>query len=295
MNDDSRQHEETQPQVPESSSEHEAKPEHEPRPEGRPKRRSKPKANDDAEAAGKPEAQSTPDAAGKPGPARKPKGERKPKAARKPKAVGKPEAETEGGAQGQPKAQDKPAPVEERLPPRLKVRYREEIVPELMRELGLDNPMAVPQVRKVVINMGVGVATEAPKALEGAVNELAALSGQRPAITRARKSIAAFKVRQNNPVGCRVTLRGDRMYEFLDRLVNVALPRIRDFRGLSPRSFDGRGNYTMGIREHVIFPELSMDEIERVRGMDITITTNAKTDEAGRALLTRIGLPLRES
>jgi large subunit ribosomal protein L5 len=188
-----------------------------------------------------------------------------------------------------------PAAPEEKLPPRLKVRYREQILPELMRELRLRNPMQAPRVTKVVINMGVGVATQDPKALEGAVKELAQIAGQRPAITRARKSIAAFKVREKNPIGCRVTLRGDRMYEFLDRLFNAALPRIRDFRGLPPRSFDGRGNYTLGLREQLIFPELSMDDIERVRGMDITVTTTAANDEAGRALLVRLGLPLRET
>jgi large subunit ribosomal protein L5 len=206
----------------------------------------------------------------------------------KPAAKGKPQAEKGKAAKGK-------APPEEKLPPRLKVRYQQEILPALMRELGMSNPMQVPRVRQVVINMGVGVATQEPKALEGATKELAQISGQRPAITRARRSIAAFKVRQHNAVGCRVTLRGDRMYEFLDRLFNAALPRIRDFRGLPPRSFDGRGNYTMGLREQLIFPELNIDEIERVRGMDITITTTAKNDEAGRALLTKLGLPLRES
>lgn len=233
----------------------------------------------------------------------KPQKQKAPKTERPPKAEGKPK-EGKGKAAGRPagkakaekpKAAKPKAPPEEKLPPRLKVRYQAEIVPALMRELGLDNPMEVPRLRQVVINMGVGVATQDPKALEGAVRELSQITGQRPAITRARKSIAAFKVRENNPVGCRVTLRGDRMYEFLDRLFNAALPRIRDFRGLPPRSFDGRGNYTMGIREQLIFPELSIDEIERVRGMDITITTTARTDEAGRALLTKLGLPLRES
>lgn len=228
----------------------------------------------------------------------KPQKQKAPKTERPPKAEGKPK-EGKGKAAGRPagkaKAEKPKAPPEEKLPPRLKVRYQAEIVPALMRELGLDNPMEVPRLRQVVINMGVGVATQDPKALEGAVRELSQITGQRPAITRARKSIAAFKVRENNPVGCRVTLRGDRMYEFLDRLFNAALPRIRDFRGLPPRSFDGRGNYTMGIREQLIFPELSIDEIERVRGMDITITTTARTDEAGRALLTKLGLPLRES
>ncbi|HUT75333.1 MAG TPA: 50S ribosomal protein L5 [Armatimonadota bacterium] len=223
-----------------------------------------------------------------------------PKPARRTRKQAPAGASERAGGAGKSKRKAASGPAAEpqpqvKLPPRLKVRYRQEILPELMRELGLDNPMRVPRVSKVVINMGVGVATQEPKALEGAVRELAQIAGQRPAITRARKSIAAFKVREKNPVGCRVTLRGDRMYEFLDRLFNAVLPRIRDFRGLSARSFDGRGNFTMGVREQVIFPELNMDEVERVRGMDIIITTTAKSDEAGRALLARMGLPLRDN
>jgi len=270
-------------------------PAQEPKPaaERKPRAPRKPKAEGKAKA----EAEAKPKGEGKPKAEAKPKGERKPKgegkpAAEKPRAEGKPKAKGKAEAKAAPEVKAAP---QEKLPPRLKVRYKEEILPALMRELGLSNPMQAPRLRQVVINMGVGVATQDPKALEGAVRELAQITGQRPAITRARKSIAAFKVRENNPVGCRVTLRGDRMYEFLDRLFNAALPRIRDFRGLPPRSFDGRGNYTMGIREQLIFPELSIDEIERVRGMDITIATTAKTDEAGRALLSKLGLPLRES
>ena len=248
----------------------------------------KPKADGAGEGKGKPKADGAGEGKGKPKAGATGEGEGRGK--------GKPKADGAGKGKGKAQAEAKaPRPPEEKLPPRLKVRYREQILPELMRELGVDNAMDVPRVEKVVINMGVGVATQDPKALEGAAKELAEISGQRPAITRARKSIAAFKVREKNPIGCRVTLRGDRMYEFLDRLFNAALPRIRDFRGLPARSFDGRGNYTMGVREQIIFPELNMDEIERVRGMDITITTTAKTDEHGRALLTKLGLPLRES
>jgi len=254
----------------------------------------KPKDGAIGEGKGKPKDGATGEGKGKPKDGATGEGKGKPKA--EGAAKGKPKTAGAGKGKGKAQAEAKaPRPPEEKLPPRLKVRYREEILPELMRELGVDNAMDAPRVEKVVINMGVGAATQDPKALEGAAKELAEISGQRPAITRARKSIAAFKVRENNPVGCRVTLRGDRMYEFLDRLFNAALPRIRDFRGLPARSFDGRGNYTMGVREQIIFPELNMDEIERVRGMDITITTTAKTDEHGRALLTKLGLPLRES
>jgi len=261
-----------------------------PKADGAGEGKGKPKADGAGEGKGKPKAGATGEGEGK--------GKGKPETDGAGKGKGKGKPETDGAGKGKGKAQAEakaPRPPEEKLPPRLKVRYREQILPELMRELGVDNAMDVPRVEKVVINMGVGVATQDPKALEGAAKELAEISGQRPAITRARKSIAAFKVREKNPIGCRVTLRGDRMYEFLDRLFNAALPRIRDFRGLPARSFDGRGNYTMGVREQIIFPELNMDEIERVRGMDITITTTAKTDEHGRALLTKLGLPLRES
>jgi len=180
-------------------------------------------------------------------------------------------------------------------PPRLKVRYQEEIGPSLMRRFGYRNRMQVPRLTKVVVNMGVGAATQDPKILEAALRDLATISGQRPAIRRATKSIAAFKVREKMPVGCMVTLRGARMYEFLDRLFNVVLPRIRDFRGLPARSVDGRGNYSLGLREQLIFPEINVDDVTRAQGMDVTIVTTAPTDEEAVALLRELGLPLQES
>lgn len=178
--------------------------------------------------------------------------------------------------------------------PRLKEKYLSEVRPALMKKFGYKNPMQVPKVEKVVINMGVGDATQNPKLLDAAVNDLAAIAGQRPVITRAKRSIAAFKVRAGVPIGCKVTIRGDRMYEFLDRLINVALPRVRDFRGVSADSFDGRGNYNLGLREQLIFPEVDYDKVEKVRGMDICITTTAKTDEEARELLRLLGVPFHD-
>lgn len=176
---------------------------------------------------------------------------------------------------------------------RLQQYYRQTVVPQLMARFGYKNVMQVPKLVKITINMGVGEATADRKVIENAVNDLMAISGQRPVITRARKSISNFKLRQNWPVGCKVTLRGARMYEFLDRLVNVAIPRIRDFRGLPSRSFDGRGNYSLGIKEQIIFPEIDFDKIDAIRGMDITLTTSAKTDEEARALLEAFNFPIR--
>ncbi len=176
---------------------------------------------------------------------------------------------------------------------RLKDFYRETVVPAMQKEFGYKNPMQIPRLEKIVVNMGVGEAAQNAKALEGALADMAAITGQKPVVTRARKSIANFKLRQGMPVGCRVTLRGDRMWEFLDRLINIALPRIRDFKGVSPKSFDGRGNYTLGIREQIIFPEIDYDKVDRIRGMDITICTTAKTDEEGRALLKQFNMPFR--
>ncbi|MDI6716495.1 MAG: 50S ribosomal protein L5 [Actinomycetota bacterium] len=178
--------------------------------------------------------------------------------------------------------------------PRLKETYLKEVVPAMMKEFGYKNTMQVPKVEKVVLNMGVGEATQNAKALDGAIADLTVISGQKPIIRKAKKSIAGFKLRANMPIGVKVTLRGDRMYEFLDRLLSTALPRIRDFRGLSPKSFDGRGNYSFGVNEQLIFPEIDYDKIDKIRGMDITIVTTAKTDEEGRALLKHIGFPLRE-
>jgi large subunit ribosomal protein L5 len=190
------------------------------------------------------------------------------------------------------------ANIEEGLevgPARLKLRFRKEGVPALMKELALKNPMEVPKLEKIVVNMGLGEALANNKILESAVDQLAAITGQKPVVTRARKSIANFKLRQGQAIGCAVTLRGDRMYEFMDRLITVALPRVRDFKGVPPRGFDGRGNYALGLREQLIFPEIVYDKIDKVRGMDINIVTTARTDEEARALLVQLGMPFRES
>ncbi|HSE98856.1 MAG TPA: 50S ribosomal protein L5 [Blastocatellia bacterium] len=178
------------------------------------------------------------------------------------------------------------------MTPRLKERYKQEIVQALMKEFEYTNPMAVPRLEKIVINMGVGrEAQNNPKVFDQASMEVATVSGQKPVVTRAKKSIAAFKLRTGMPVGVSVTLRGDRMYEFLDRLVNAVLPRVRDFRGVSPRAFDGRGNYTIGIKDQLIFPEIDFNKVDRTRGMNISIVTTARTDEEGRALLRQFGMP----
>jgi len=175
----------------------------------------------------------------------------------------------------------------------LKARYRDEVVPLLMKEYSYRNPMQVPRLEKVVLNVGMGEATANAKLLEAAAKELGQITGQRPMITRARKSIAAFKLREGVAIGCKVTLRGERMWQFLERLLHVALPRIRDFRGVLGRSFDGRGNYTLGLKEQLIFPEIKYDEISAIHGMDITIVTTAKTDPEGKALLKHLGMPFR--
>jgi large subunit ribosomal protein L5 len=177
--------------------------------------------------------------------------------------------------------------------PRLKARYLNEIVPSLKDELGLGNVMQVPRLEKIVLNCGVGRATQQQSLLDGAVADLTVIAGQKPLVTRAKKSIAGFKLREGNAIGAKVTLRGDRMWEFYDRLVSIAIPRIRDFRGLNPRSFDGRGNYTFGITEQLIFPEIDYDKIDTVRGMDITLVTTGTTDDQGRALLRALGFPFR--
>ena len=180
-------------------------------------------------------------------------------------------------------------------PPRLKARYREEIKPALQEQFSFGNVMQVPGVVKVVVNMGVGDAARDSKLIEGAVKDLTAITGQKPVVTKARKSIAQFKLREGMPIGAHTTLRGDRMWEFLDRLVTVALPRIRDFRGLSPKQFDGRGNYTFGLTEQSMFHEIDQDRVDRVRGMDITVVTTAKNDDEGRALLKALGFPFKEN
>jgi large subunit ribosomal protein L5 len=177
--------------------------------------------------------------------------------------------------------------------PRLKQRYDEEVRAQLKEELGLSNIMEVPRFEKIVLNMGVGLASQQASLLEGAVRDLAAISGQKPLVTRAKKSIAAFKLREGNPIGAKVTLRGDRMWEFLDRLIALAIPRVRDFRGLPPNSFDGRGNYTFGVVEQLIFPEIDYDQVDAVRGLDVTIVTTARTDAEGRALIRAFGFPFK--
>ena len=176
---------------------------------------------------------------------------------------------------------------------RLQAYYKDTVVPELMKELELSNVMEVPRITKITLNMGVGEALGDKKVLENAVAEMEKISGQKAVITKARKSIAAFKVRDGWPIGCKVTLRSDRMYEFLDRLITIAIPRIRDFRGVSPKSFDGRGNFAMGVTEQIIFPEINYDQVDALRGMDITITTTARTDDEGRALLRAFNFPLK--
>jgi large subunit ribosomal protein L5 len=216
-------------------------------------------------------------AAGKPGQASRPKGAGK----------AAPAAEPAGPA--------KRASVSGSTPPRMRERFRSAVVPAMMKERGYRNPFQVPRLEKVVINMGVGEGKENAKVLDFATADLQAIAGQKPVITRAKKSIANFKLRENVPIGCKVTLRGPRMYEFLDRLVNVALPRVRDFKGVPPKGFDGRGNYNMGLKEQIIFPEIVYDKVDKVRGMDITMVTTARTDEEAKALLTHLGVPFREA
>ncbi len=177
----------------------------------------------------------------------------------------------------------------------LKKRYRETIRPKLLKDLGLSNIHQVPQVKKITVNRGLGEAATNSKALEAALAEMAIITGQKALVTRAKKAIAGFKIRQGMPIGCAVTLRGDRMYAFLERFINLALPRIRDFRGVSPKSFDGRGNYTIGVKEQLIFPEVSFDNVDSIRGMDITIVTSAISDEEGKALLSEMGMPFRSN
>ena len=177
---------------------------------------------------------------------------------------------------------------------RLREHYNKNVTASLTKELGYKNPMAVPKIQKVSVNIGLGEATQNPKLMDGAVNELGAIAGQKPIVTRAKKSIAAFKLREGMAIGAMVTLRGDRMYEFLDRLMNVALPRVRDFRGVSPKAFDGRGNYTLGVKDQLIFPEIDYNKVEKVKGMNISITTSAKSDAEGLALLRFMGMPFRQ-
>jgi len=177
---------------------------------------------------------------------------------------------------------------------RLKEKYQQEVVPALQKEFNYKNPMQVPGVHKVVVNIGMGEVIQNAKAMDAAVSDLATITGRRPVITRAKRSVAAFKLREGMQIGCMVTLRGDRMYQFLDKLVNVALPRLRDFQGVSPEAFDGRGNYTLGLREQLVFPEIDYDKVDKVRGMEVSIVTTARTDEEGRRLLKLMGMPFKK-
>ncbi len=177
--------------------------------------------------------------------------------------------------------------------PRLRKKYKEEIIPQLMKDFSFRNIMQVPKLERVIINMGLGEAVQNAKLIESAVQELTAITGRKPIVTRAKKSIASFKLREGMPIGVMVTLRGEQMYDFVDRLVSIALPRTRDFKGISPKAFDGRGNYTLGIREQIVFPEINYDKIDRIKGMNVTFVTTAETDEQGRALLKSLGMPFR--
>jgi len=194
-----------------------------------------------------------------------------------------------------PATKTEPSPAAERVPPRLKERYQRDIAPALREEFSYANVMQVPGLSKIVVNMGVGEAARDAKLIEGAVRDLAVITGQKPAVARAKKSIAQFKLREGMPIGAHVTLRGDRMWEFCDRLLSLALPRIRDFRGLSDRQFDGRGNYTFGLNEQLMFHEIDPDQVDRQRGMDVTLVTTATNDDEGRSLLRRLGFPFKES
>jgi large subunit ribosomal protein L5 len=208
-----------------------------------------------------------------------------PKGARK----GRPDASTAAA----PAPDQGPAEPEPKVPPRLRIRYEQELVPALMRELKIENRMRVPRLEKIVINMALGEARDNVKILDAATEELRQITGQKPVITRARKAISNFKLRQGMPIGVMLTLRRERMYEFFDRMVNVAMPRVRDFRGVSDKAFDGRGNYSLGLREHTIFPELNLDKVEKVKGMTVSITTTAKSDYEGMTLLKALGMPFR--
>jgi large subunit ribosomal protein L5 len=210
----------------------------------------------------------------------------------KPAAKGQPK-KGEGAPQGVAVAKGRPKGAGE-VPPRLKVAFQQTMLPALMKDRGYGNPWQVPRLEKVVINMGVGEGRENAKVLDFATADLQTITGQKPIVTRAKKSIANFKLREGVPIGAKVTLRGARMYEFLDRLINVALPRVRDFKGVPAKGFDGRGNYALGLREQVIFPEIVYDKVDKVRGMDINIVTTARTDEDAKALLTHLGMPFRE-
>ena len=210
------------------------------------------------------------------------------------KEPNKPKKEKKGEAAPEAPAAKQAKPKKPSEPSRLKVRYSKEIIPVLMKHFKYTNVMAVPKLEKIVVNMGLGEAIANAKIMDVAVGELGLITGQRAVVTRAKKSIANFKLRQNMPIGAAVTLRGDMMYEFLDRLVSIVLPRVRDFRGVSTRSFDGRGNYTMGLRDQLIFPEISYEKVDKIRGMNVTIVTTARSDDEARELLKQLGMPFRQ-
>jgi large subunit ribosomal protein L5 len=206
----------------------------------------------------------------------------------------KPRVQGAGEAAPDAKSRKAAAPKSKAADARLRLHYKERVIPALVKEFGYKNVMAVPKIEKVAVNIGLGEATQNAKLMDGAVNELGQIAGQKPVVTKAKKSIAAFKLREGMAIGTMVTLRGDRMYEFLDRLMNVALPRVRDFRGVSTKSFDGRGNYTLGVKDQLIFPEIDYNKVEKVKGMNISITTTAKSDAEGLALLKFMGMPFRQ-
>jgi len=226
-------------------------------------------------------------------PAKQP-GKQPGKQAGKQKADKRPEKQAEGQAAKQPQAHGHRAADQRSAPPRLQQFYREQVIPKLRSDLKIDNVMQVPRIAKITVNMGVGEAVADKKIMDAAVADLVKITGQKPLVTKSRKAIASFKIRAGLAVGAKVTLRGMRMYEFLDRLINIAMPRIRDFRGVSPRSFDGQGNFSLGVKEQIIFPEIQYDQIDQVRGMDITITTTARDDRHGRALLEAFNFPFRK-
>jgi len=214
---------------------------------------------------------------------------------KEPREAKKGKAPKEAAPEAEPQEKGKKAkPKGPQEPPRLRVRYSKEIVPALMKHFNYKNVMAVPKLEKIVINMGLGEAIANAKILDVAVDELGRIAGQRPVITRAKKSIANFKLRQHMPIGAAVTLRGERMFEFLDRLVSIVLPRVRDFRGVSTKSFDGRGNYTLGLRDQLIFPEIPYEKVDKIRGMNVTVVTTARTDDEARELLKQLGMPFRQ-
>jgi large subunit ribosomal protein L5 len=227
---------------------------------------------------------------------KQPKGEKgpKPEKGQKPEKQAKGDKGGDRGGAPEKKAPEKPAEPERPAPPaRLRIRYEQQVRQDLMKEFGFTNPMQAPKLDKVVVNMGLGEAINNGKIIDASVEQLSSITGQKPVVTKSRKSIANFKLRQGQSIGAMVTLRGDRMYEFFDRLVSIALPRVRDFKGVSPKAFDGKGNYTLGVREQIIFPEINYDKVEKIKGLNITVVTTARNDEEGRALLRHLGMPFR--